>query len=133
MPINRVKSFTREFFSFITFSVKPNVIPFFLFIFIQKFGGRQHQVWLEPEGFDSDLIYPNGLSITLPEELQWKLIRLIPGLENAELVRPGYGVTYDYVISQIILCYKQQGIYFTCFEIFRLTPENCTTTWKRKK
>lgn len=64
---------------------------------VLRFGEKRHQIWLEPEGFDSDLIYPNGLSCTLPEELQWKLIRLIPGLENAELARPGYGVTYDYV------------------------------------
>lgn len=59
--------------------------------------GREHQVWLEPEGLTSDLIYPNGLSITLPEEYQWQLIREIPGLENAVLARPGYGVEYDFV------------------------------------
>lgn len=47
------------------------------------------QIWLEPEGFDSDLIYPNGLSCTLPEELQVDLVRTIPGLENADVVRPG--------------------------------------------
>lgn len=65
---------------------------------ILRFGNRSHQIWLEPEGFDSDLIYPNGLSCTLPEELQWKLVRSLPGLENAKIVRPGYGVTYDFVI-----------------------------------
>lgn len=64
---------------------------------VLKFGGRNHQVWLEPEGLDSDLIYPNGLSCTLPAELQVDLIRSIPGLENAEVARPGYGVEYDYV------------------------------------
>lgn len=64
---------------------------------ILRFGSRPHQVWLEPEGFDSDLIYPQGLSCTLPEQLQWKLIQSLPGLENAKLARPGYGVTYDYV------------------------------------
>lgn len=64
---------------------------------ILRFGEKSHHIWLEPEGFDSNLIYPNGLSCTLPEELQWKLIRSIPGLENADIVRPGYGVTYDYV------------------------------------
>ncbi|KAL3268440.1 hypothetical protein HHI36_007551 [Cryptolaemus montrouzieri] len=62
-----------------------------------RFGGRRHQVWLEPEGLDSDIIYPNGLSCTLPEELQVDLIHTIPGLENAEIVRPGYGVEYDFV------------------------------------
>lgn len=54
-----------------------------------KFPGRSHQIWLEPEGLCSDLIYPNGLSCTLPEELQLKLVRSIPGLERAEIVRPG--------------------------------------------
>lgn len=62
-----------------------------------RFGERSHQIWLEPEGLDSDLIYPNGLSCTLPEDLQWKLVRELPGCENAEMVRPGYGVTYDFV------------------------------------
>lgn len=64
---------------------------------VLRFGEKSHQIWLEPEGFDSDLIYPNGLSCTLPEELQWKLVRSLPGLEKADLARPGYGVTYDFV------------------------------------
>lgn len=64
---------------------------------VLRFGEKSHNIWLEPEGFDSDLIYPNGLSCTLPEELQWKLVRSIPGLEKAVLARPGYGVTYDFV------------------------------------
>ncbi|KDQ08569.1 hypothetical protein BOTBODRAFT_37859 [Botryobasidium botryosum FD-172 SS1] len=54
-----------------------------------------HVVWLEPEGYDSDLIYPNGLSCTLPPDIQERLLRSIPGLENVEMVRPGYGVEYD--------------------------------------
>jgi len=52
---------------------------------------------LEPEGFNSDVIYPNGLSCTLPADLQVKLVRTLPGLENAEVVRPGYGVEYDFI------------------------------------
>ncbi|KAL1498322.1 hypothetical protein ABEB36_009137 [Hypothenemus hampei] len=64
---------------------------------VLKFGGREHQVWLEPEGFNSPIIYPNGLSCTLPEDLQEKLIHTIPGLENTEILRPGYGVEYDFV------------------------------------
>ncbi|XP_017775682.1 PREDICTED: protein MTO1 homolog, mitochondrial isoform X1 [Nicrophorus vespilloides] len=64
---------------------------------ILKFGGRIHHVWLEPEGFDSDLIYPNGLSCTLPEDLQQILINKIPALEKAEIVKPGYGVEYEFV------------------------------------
>lgn len=64
---------------------------------ILRFPGRQHPVWLEPEGLNSDVIYPNGISCTLPEENQWQLVRNIIGLEKAELLRPGYGVHYDYV------------------------------------
>lgn len=58
---------------------------------------EQHLVWLEPEGFDSDLIYPNGISMTVPAEAQEKAIRAMVGLENAKMVQAGYGVEYDYV------------------------------------
>ncbi|KAL5284954.1 MTO1 family protein [Megaselia abdita] len=64
---------------------------------ILRFGEKPHQIWLEPEGLDSDLIYPQGLSCTLPEELQVQLVRSITGLEKAEFVRPGYGVEYDFI------------------------------------
>ncbi|KAI1826165.1 GIDA-domain-containing protein [Xylaria intraflava] len=56
-----------------------------------------HIVWLEPEGFTSDLIYPNGLSMTIPAEAQEQLLRTLPGLENAHMTQAGYGVEYDYV------------------------------------
>ncbi|CAL1702492.1 unnamed protein product [Somion occarium] len=56
-----------------------------------------HRIWLEPEGYDSDLIYPNGLSCSMPEEVQIPLYRSVPGLENAVLVKPAYGVEYDHV------------------------------------
>uniref|UniRef100_A0A182WIU8 tRNA uridine 5-carboxymethylaminomethyl modification enzyme C-terminal subdomain domain-containing protein n=1 Tax=Anopheles minimus TaxID=112268 RepID=A0A182WIU8_9DIPT len=64
---------------------------------ILRFGHKVHQIWLEPEGFDSELIYPNGLSCTLPADEQIKLVRCLQGLEQAEVVRPGYGVEYDFV------------------------------------
>lgn len=64
---------------------------------ILRFGDKTHQIWLEIEGFDSDLIYPQGLSCTLPADLQVKLVRSLVGLENAEIARPGYGVEYDFV------------------------------------
>lgn len=64
---------------------------------VLRFGHKTHQIWLEPEGFHSDVIYPNGLSCTLPEELQVELVHKIPGLERAEMIRPGYGVEYDFV------------------------------------
>ncbi|XP_059469570.1 protein MTO1 homolog, mitochondrial [Neocloeon triangulifer] len=64
---------------------------------ILRFGNRAHQIWLEPEGLDSDLIYPAGLSCTLPEDLQVQLVHQVKGLENAVIARPGYGVQYDFV------------------------------------
>ncbi|KAJ3537800.1 hypothetical protein NM688_g6622 [Phlebia brevispora] len=56
-----------------------------------------HIAWLEPEGYDSDLIYPNGLSCSLPEDVQEKMYRTVIGLENVRIVRPAYGVEYDHV------------------------------------
>ncbi|KAG0661730.1 Mitochondrial Translation Optimization [Rhodotorula mucilaginosa] len=65
---------------------------------VLRFGDKTgHTVWLEPEGYDSDLIYPNGISITLPEENQLELLRTIRGLEKVEMVQPGYGVEYDHI------------------------------------
>lgn len=56
-----------------------------------------HTIWLEPEGLDSDLVYPNGISCTMPEDIQERLVKLIPGCENVVMTQPGYGVEYDYV------------------------------------
>ena len=56
-----------------------------------------HQVFLEPEGLDSDLVYPNGISTSLPEEVQLLYVRSMRGLEEARIVQPGYAVEYDYV------------------------------------
>jgi tRNA uridine 5-carboxymethylaminomethyl modification enzyme len=58
---------------------------------------ERHQIFLEPEGYDTQEIYVNGASTSLPEEVQWKLIRSIKGLEEAEIIRPGYAVEYDFV------------------------------------
>lgn len=75
-----------------------------------------HQIFLEPEGLDSDLIYVNGFSTSLPEEIQREAIAKIPGLENAEMVRPGYAVEYDYLPPyQIDLTLETKlikGLYF---------------------
>ncbi|TDZ19098.1 Mitochondrial translation optimization protein 1 [Colletotrichum orbiculare MAFF 240422] len=65
---------------------------------ITRFSDKErHIVWLEPEGFDSDLIYPNGLSMTVPPKAQEQILRSIQGLERSVMTQPGYGVEYDYV------------------------------------
>ncbi len=65
---------------------------------IVKFGDRDgHQIFLEPEGLDDDTIYPNGLSTSLPEDVQTLFLRSIPGLERVELRKPGYAIEYDHV------------------------------------
>jgi tRNA uridine 5-carboxymethylaminomethyl modification enzyme len=65
---------------------------------IVRFSARdRHNIFLEPEGLDDDVVYPNGISTSLPEEVQRELIATIPGLEHVRMVRPGYAVEYDYV------------------------------------
>jgi tRNA uridine 5-carboxymethylaminomethyl modification enzyme len=65
---------------------------------IVKFGERDgHQIFLEPEGLDDTTVYPNGISTSLPEDIQHQLVATIPGLEKAKFVRPGYAIEYDYV------------------------------------
>ncbi|TFF18392.1 tRNA uridine-5-carboxymethylaminomethyl(34) synthesis enzyme MnmG [Jiella endophytica] len=65
---------------------------------IVKFGDRDgHQIFLEPEGLDDDTVYPNGLSTSLPEDVQEVFLRSIPGLEHVRILKPGYAIEYDYV------------------------------------
>lgn len=82
---------------------------------IIKFRDKTHQVWLEPETQEFELIYPNGISCTLAAEVQEKLVRSIIGLEKAKMVRPGYGVEYDYVdpreLKQTLETKKVDGLF----------------------
>jgi tRNA uridine 5-carboxymethylaminomethyl modification enzyme len=65
---------------------------------IVKFGERDgHQIFLEPEGLDDDTVYPNGISTSLPEDVQEAFIRTIPGLEQVKILQPGYAIEYDHV------------------------------------
>ncbi len=65
---------------------------------IFRFGDRDgHQVFLEPEGLDTHLVYPNGISTSLPTDIQTAMVRSMAGLENAEIVVPGYAVEYDHI------------------------------------
>jgi tRNA uridine 5-carboxymethylaminomethyl modification enzyme len=65
---------------------------------IVRFGDRDgHQIFLEPEGLDDTTVYPNGISTSLPEDVQLALVASIPGLERARMIRPGYAIEYDHV------------------------------------
>ncbi len=65
---------------------------------IVRFGERDgHQIFLEPEGLDDHTVYPNGISTSLPEEVQHAVVASIPGLEKAKFIRPGYAIEYDHV------------------------------------
>lgn len=65
---------------------------------VKRFADREaHQIFLEPEGLDDHLVYPNGISTSLPAEVQREFVRTIPGLERTEILRPGYAVEYEFV------------------------------------
>ena len=65
---------------------------------VVRFSDRDsHQIFLEPEGLDDDTVYPNGISTSLPQEIQAELLKTIPGLEQVRMIRPGYAIEYDFV------------------------------------
>jgi tRNA uridine 5-carboxymethylaminomethyl modification enzyme len=70
---------------------------------VHRFAGREgHQVFLEPEGLDDHAVYPNGISTSLPEDVQLAMVRSMAGLERAEILQPGYAVEYDHVDPRIL-------------------------------
>lgn len=76
----------------------------------------QHQIFLEPEGLDDHTVYPNGISTSLPRDVQAALLKTIPGLEEAEILRPGYAIEYDFVdpreLRPSMETRKIPGLYF---------------------
>ncbi|GGG98674.1 tRNA uridine-5-carboxymethylaminomethyl(34) synthesis enzyme MnmG [Silvibacterium dinghuense] len=75
----------------------------------------QHQFFLEPEGLNTHEVYVNGMSTSLPMEVQWQIVRSIPGLENAEMLRPGYAIEYDAIdpteLDRSLLVKSFRGLY----------------------
>ncbi|MGK2228372.1 tRNA uridine-5-carboxymethylaminomethyl(34) synthesis enzyme MnmG [Devosia sp.] len=83
---------------------------------VVRFADRDsHQIFLEPEGLDDTTIYPNGLSTSLPADVQEAFLRSMPGLENVKIVRPGYAIEYDYVdpreLRPTLEVKRQPGLY----------------------
>ena len=83
---------------------------------VKRFAERDHhQIFLEPEGLDNVLVYPNGISTSLPADIQWEFVRSIPGLERAEIARPGYAVEYEFIdprrLNQTLEAHSLPGLF----------------------
>jgi tRNA uridine 5-carboxymethylaminomethyl modification enzyme len=83
---------------------------------VVRFGDRDgHQIFLEPEGLDDPLVYPNGISTSLPEDVQQQVVNSIAGLERAVIAQPGYAIEYDYVdpraLTATLECWMIKGLF----------------------
>ena len=83
---------------------------------VVRFADREsHQIFLEPEGLNDDTIYPNGISTSLPEDVQIALVHSMPGLERALILRPGYAIEYDHIdpreLGPTLECLRLPGLY----------------------
>ena len=83
---------------------------------VERFSDKNsHQIFLEPEGLSSELIYPNGISTSLPEDVQDKFLRTIPGLENVKVEKYGYAIEYDYIdpreLNHCLALKKTKGLW----------------------
>ena len=84
---------------------------------VVRFSDKEsHQIFLEPEGLDDSTVYPNGISTSLPEDVQEAFIKTIPGLENAVILQPGYAIEYDFVdpreLHPTLQTRKVKGLFF---------------------
>ena len=82
-----------------------------------RFADREsHQIFLEPESLESSIIYPNGISTSLPRDVQAQFLATVPGLERAQILRPGYAIEYDYVdpreLDLTLMTRRVKGLFF---------------------